>query len=168
MLGRPRFVPLEQRFWSYVRKTDGCWLWTGSRDKKGYGRIHVGAKGIDRRPVLAHRLSWALHFGEAPSNVGVLHRCDNPPCVRPDHLFLGGQGSNMQDCAEKDRIAHGERVAGARLRVADVEDILRICGPGRTESYRSIGARHGVSEATIRDIASGRTWRRVREGKSAA
>ena len=93
---------LEERFWAKVQKSDACWGWIGSRQHNGYGYLHFGGK-TKRKPLRAHRVSWALHFGEVPEGLSVLHQCDNPSCVRPDHLFLGDRSANMQDCAAKKR-----------------------------------------------------------------
>lgn len=100
---RKRTTPLERRFWSYVRKSMGhnCWVWFGSKNKKGYGQIQQGPRG--GRPLLAHRLSWELHFGPIPENIMVLHTCDNFGCVRPDHLFLGTAADNTNDMIQKKR-----------------------------------------------------------------
>lgn len=81
-------------FWLKVTKTDTCWLWTGRRDKNGYGK--VGA-------ALSHRVFWELHNGHIPDGLYVLHHCDNPPCIRPTHLFLGTQADNVRDMAAKGR-----------------------------------------------------------------
>lgn len=90
---------LETRFWAKVDKTDGCWLWTGSRDHKGYGRLNV-----DRKPVAAHRLLILLTTGEMPAAGQVVcHHCDTPACVRPDHLFVGTQSDNIRDMYAKGR-----------------------------------------------------------------
>lgn len=88
------------RLWAKVVKTDGCWLWTGARDKRGYGSISLSGRGSGR--VKAHRLSWFLAFGD-PLDNHVLHKCDTPACVRPDHLFLGSDLENMRDMAAKGR-----------------------------------------------------------------
>lgn len=92
---------LRERFWAKVTKGDGCWLWTGHRLKHGYGVISVG--GRKGRPELAHRVAWVLTNGAISGDQAVLHRCDNPPCVRPDHLFLGSQADNMIDMRTKGR-----------------------------------------------------------------
>lgn len=95
MSGKPQ--PIAPRFWSKVHITDGCWLWTGAL-RNGYGRF-------GSRPFkYAHRVSWELANGPT-GDLKVLHRCDNPRCVRPDHLFLGTQLDNMRDRSAKGRTA---------------------------------------------------------------
>jgi hypothetical protein len=91
------------RFWAKVAKADGCWLWTASLDDKGYGMFK-----LDGRMWKASRVSWAIHHGD-PGKLGVCHRCDNPRCVRPDHLFLGSQAANMRDAAAKGRLGRFKR-----------------------------------------------------------
>ncbi|KKM02552.1 hypothetical protein LCGC14_1783330 [marine sediment metagenome] len=75
-----------------------CWVWTGTRQSQGYGILYV-----EGEPVLAHRFAWAFENGPVPEGIQVLHHCDNPPCTRPSHLFLGTQKDNMQDMANKGR-----------------------------------------------------------------
>lgn len=92
-------VPAEVRFWRYViKQPDGCWLftkvWAG-----GYGYF----KRSTWRPVRAHRFSWELHNGPIPKGLYILHKCDKPACVNPDHLYAGTQKDNMRDCKERRR-----------------------------------------------------------------
>ena len=95
----PQFTASDiQKFWRRVAKGDGCWLWTGGKNNLGYGRFYV-------RQVLwrAHRVAWILERGEIPVGLWVLHHCDNPSCVRPDHLFLGTPKDNTADMYAKGR-----------------------------------------------------------------
>ncbi len=99
----------EGRFWPYVSKSEqGCWLWTGVCNSKGYGRVinHDGAFGLPRNTG-AHRFSWCLHFGLIPDGLLVCHKCDTPLCVRPDHLFLGTALDNTRDAISKGRFRTG-------------------------------------------------------------
>lgn len=94
-------MTFEERFWKYVLIGPKCWIWTGKPGSGGYGRINRG--GCNGRNVRAHRASWEIHYGKIPDGMWVLHTCDNPLCVRPDHLFLGTHTDNMHDCIRKNR-----------------------------------------------------------------
>lgn len=99
-------TPIADRFWPKVQKTDVCWLWIGATSA-GYGRIGRGR-------AKDHEVSWELHNGPVPHGLWVLHKCDNPPCVRPDHLFLGTQSDNMKDAEAKGRLKHPGRAPRAK------------------------------------------------------
>jgi hypothetical protein len=122
------------RFWEKVFKTDTCWLWTGWLHK-GYGVM-----AINQDPVRAHRFSWELHYGPIPKGdeeICVLHKCDVPTCVRPEHLFLGTDKDNNADMIAKGRQSvgpeHGEKVRRAREARANMqrlaEKAMGVAGP---------------------------------------
>jgi hypothetical protein len=98
-----------ERFWSKVLKADGCWLWQGTRDDHGYGTISVA--GSEFR---ASRISYAIAFGD-PGKLNVLHSCDNPPCVKPNDLFLGTDADNVRDAFSKGRRGVGVVVRRRRI-----------------------------------------------------
>lgn len=92
---------LMQRFWKYTKKSRRCWHWIGAKQDAGYGELWCWEK---RKYVGAHRVSWEIHNGPIPKGLSVLHKCDNPSCVNPKHLFLGTQKDNIRDGMKKGRI----------------------------------------------------------------
>lgn len=130
--------PLAERLWEQVDKSGDCWVWMGNRGRWGYGRL-CSEPG---KRVLAHRVSWELLHGPIPEGMYVCHTCDNTPCVRPSHLFLGTQHDNMRDAARKGRIRNqnigktqclrGHELAGANLRLYGGKRFCVACGEIRT------------------------------------
>lgn len=159
---------LVERFWLYVQKTDDCWLWVGPLRKKAwpYGDLSYRTGG-KKKHLNASRFSYELHFGPIPNHLNVLHHCDNPKCVRPDHLFLGTQKDNMEDKVSKNRqYRPGQRFSGdvhhnAILSIPDVQEIRRLHkDEGKTR--REISAIYpNVSYQTISDTIAWRRWRNV-------
>ena len=92
-------MDFSTRFWSKVDKTNTCWVWKAFKNDSGYGLF-----SIKRHMYRAHRIAWELTNGQIPDGIEVCHHCDNPACVRPDHLFLGTQNDNIQDGINKGRI----------------------------------------------------------------
>lgn len=151
------------RFWSKVQRTDGCWLWIGTITPNGYGRVSIGGKGVG-----AHRFAYAITHGDIPEGHFVCHRCDNPRCVRPEHLFAALPLQNTADMMRKDRHAFVGGVVGATKRRGSrnastklgEQDVLAIWERLRlhNESYAVIARDYGVRAATIHAIKSGTNW----------
>ena len=143
--------PLE-RFWAKVNKTETCWLWKGHVDADDYGRINWFGKRI-----LTHRLSWKIHNGAIPQGLCVLHRCDTPRCVRPDHLFIGTNVENTADKTRKGRAAKGLGHGLHKLTQENVQEIRKL----KSEGWRSkdLTKRYGVTRAAIYSVIMGKTWK---------
>lgn len=149
---------LRERFDNgYTKKSNGCWDWNGSKDNYGYGFFSVGKK---MRRV--HRVSWNLYNGEILNGLYVLHKCDNPSCVNPDHLFLGTQQDNMRDRAVKGRNpdTRGCKNGRAKLKEDDIIEIRKLLLNGETRT--SIAVKFNVSTAAIRHIDIGKTWSNIK------
>ncbi len=149
--GRP-VKPLDQKLWSRVDRTGGgCWEWTGTRTRYGYGDIRVGPRGA-RRHVHAHRVAWEVTNGPIPDGLFVCHHCDNRPCCRPDHLFLGTNDDNLADAKAK-----GRRLGRiGRLTPEQVRLIRSAIG-----TQRALAPLFGVSHSTINCIRRGKLYRAV-------
>lgn len=137
------------RFWAAVPDGDNeCWEWMKGRDLNGYGRMKVGS-----RTVKTHRVSWALHFGIIPPGMFVLHRCDNPPCCNPQHLFLGSTADNARDASSKGRLAAGDRhwMRQQPERVAGSNSV------GARSAHDRSGSANGRAKLTAEQVAIIRT-----------
>lgn len=168
--GRPCVhVDANTRFWQRVNKTETCWEWTGSKllpPTLPYGRFKVG--GRDTR---AHVYSWIIHFGSVPNGLCVCHRCDNPSCVNPSHLFVGTYADNNHDREAKGRTVlrsgRGESPFGERHPLAKLSEVIALT---IRENYkaglRGFGAktlakRFGVSKPTIQAVINRETWTHI-------
>ena len=136
---------------------NGCWIWTGAKLPKGYGFIKIPKT---RRQIYAHRLSFLISGGTIPEGMNVLHRCDNPACVNPTHLFVGSQKDNLQDMAEKHRHLCGEKNTEAVLTAPDVVKIKKLLAMNAF-SQTEIGRMFGVAQITISRIHRGLRWKHI-------
>lgn len=145
------------RFWSKVerRGADECWPWRAAIHPGGYGML-----GVKHRPFLTHRVSWAIANGPIPDGMCVLHRCDNPPCVNPAHLFLGTQGDNMADKVLKGRQQRGESAYNTKYPDETIRTVRRLRAAG--VSLQSIESQTGVRRGYLRNLVSGARRRHVK------
>lgn len=141
---RPRSV--GDRFAAFVRRTDLCWLWLGSHDRYGYGLFWING-----RTALAHRIAWELSDGPIPEGLHILHRCNQPACVRVDHLYLGTHTDNMRDRSALER----QPRKLTYMQVAAAREAYQRGGV----TYKELAHSCGVTTATMRLAVTGRTWR---------
>lgn len=165
---------VDVRFWSKVNKNGPivrvdlgpCWVWIAAHHDKGYGTFWLPS---ERRLVKAHRQSWEWARGPVPEGLVLCHRCDNPPCVNPDHLFPGTTKENSDDAASKGRLATpplhvGEDQHLARL-TADAVRVIRAeyVRGDRRRGAPALGRRYGVTKAAILAVVNMKTWKHVEE-----
>lgn len=155
-------LTLKERFWANVDKTpaNGCWVWTGSNNGQGYGTI--GAMEIGRRHIRAHRLSYMWHRGEIPEGMVVCHKCDNPPCVNPEHLFLGTPADNMRDRNIKGRhwAQRGENHCRAILTEELVKKLRAEYVPGHGGGWR-LARKYNLQGPTVMRVIKRETWKHI-------
>lgn len=138
-------IKLSNRFWSKVNITTGCWEWTAAKDLHGYGRFQHNGK--NRK---APRICWELMYG--PTEKQILHRCDNPACVNPNHLFVGNHADNMRDRSLK------ERQPNVRLTTAQVREIKKTKGQPR----QPVADKYGITVRAVSAIRGGERWGHVK------
>jgi hypothetical protein len=157
-------IPVEKRFWSKVKKTENCWIWTAAK-AAGYGQFMSDKKRYDG----AHRYSYRLHYGEFDESLFVLHKCDNKICVNPNHLFLGTQQDNIDDMIAKGRQAigdelnhrcqKGENNFGSKLKKEQVYQIKLLFKKGLTR--KEIATKTGATYGNVIAILQGKSWKDV-------
>ncbi len=147
----------EYRFWGKVWFGDGCWEWTATKHRQGYGWFN-----LDGRMTLAHRVAWTFENGPIPTGLCVCHKCDNTGCVRPGHLFLGTYADNIADRHGKGRSRGGSRPGcGAKITESDIAGIKSMLAGGSLQ--REVAKAFGISQSSVSNIVRGKTWRHVKE-----
>lgn len=150
---------LEFGGWTEVLRRpdlDPCWEWDGWRYPSGYGQVSVGGNKTNHASRIAY-LAWVGPIGDGQF---VCHRCDNPPCINPGHLFAGTPKANSEDCADKGRSAHGERQGGHKLTEDEVRAIRAAYATGKF-SQAELARTYGVSVSNMNFVIRGKTWARV-------
>lgn len=156
-MGKRGVKPIDPavRFFRLVQKTDGCWLWTGSKTRLGYGSFNAGPSVGTR---LAHRWSYDYHRRKKLGDLDACHRCDNPSCVRPDHLFAGTHRDNMADAKNKGRMRspalQRDRHGKSKVKVSQI--------PALAAAYQKHGStvagqQFGIHRTTVIKILTGRS-----------
>lgn len=147
----------KERFWSHVNRgdSDSCWEWQAGKTPRGYGRTSV--KG--HRSLQAHRVAWEVTYGKVPNGLEVCHKCDNPPCCNPNHLFVGTHAENMRDAVNKRRFPRrpGSRSGRAKLNDEIVNDIRQRYVKGNI-SQRALAREYGVTQRLIWNILHKIAW----------
>lgn len=145
----------KERFLKHVKATNNCWMWQGARNEFGHGQSYLNG-----RLQGAHRVSYQLFKDDIPRTFQVLHSCDVPECVNPDHLRLGSQKENIADCKIRGREhkGYGENGGQAKLLFEQVKSIRQMLISGITGV--ALAEKFGVGTSTVYSIKNGRTWRR--------
>lgn len=151
-----RPLTAERRFWSKVKKTSKCWIWTGSLSPAGYGMFGATSNKL----MVASRFSWQLHNGPIPPGLFVCHHCDNPPCVNPEHLFVGTNKENQTDAIRKGRFRLGYRkLTEKQIREIRTKYVGHSVLP--TPECRFLAKKYGVTNNAIRDAWKGNSWKNL-------
>lgn len=150
-----------RRFWKYVPTglpDDICWPWQSSLDAHGYGQL---SDKPNRTVLKAHRLSYEAHYGSLPDDVWICHRCDNPECVNPRHLFAGTPADNHADMVSKGRHSYPPRMLGDNhpQRLLSESDVIEIRKSGKDR--KELASIYGVSVSTITAVLVRQNWKHL-------
>jgi hypothetical protein len=146
---------VSDRIWNKIDKSGDCWNWTAALHGKGYGAVQ-----FEGRIQNAHRVIWKLVNGPIPSGYEICHKCDNPRCCRPDHLFLGTSSENKADCIAKGRHARGERNGRSVLSQLIVSSII-----ADSRSQQDIAASFGINQSTVSRLKTRKRWKHLTQEK---
>lgn len=149
-------MDILDRFERFFKKCNGCWIWNGSLNWAGYGTFRYGSS-----TTRAHRTSFELYICSIPEELNVLHTCDNPSCVNPEHLWLGTQADNAEDREEKQRGNHKQGITHGMVKVT--ESIVRAIRRDRRVTSE-IAAQYGLHRGHVSDIKNYKSWSHIPAG----
>lgn len=154
---------VEERFWRFVDKSDGCWSWNGTKLKKGYGVFTDAAPSpnVRGKTISAHRYSYQLHYGDLQEGDYVLHSCDNPQCTNPLHLRKGTQSENIKEAYDKGRKKPNKKFGEASGKSKLTEEQVRFIKSHPELGHKAIADMYGLSPNCIRGVRIGRTWTHI-------
>lgn len=152
----PEKLPLMERFFNKVKKTDNCWIWLGCKDKDGYGKF-----SYKKSNCKAHRVAYILLKKPIPKGKCILHLCDNRECVNPDHLRIGSHAENMKDMSLKGRASIGERAGNSKLTEAMIKAIRALYKTKLITTHRDLAFAFGVAHSQICYILNKKQWKHV-------
>lgn len=155
---KPDIKNHKGRFFKHIERTADCWIWKAAKNEHGYGIFRIYPKNY-----LAHRFVYMLVYGDIPQTLFVLHKCDNPSCVNPNHLFLGTQKDNMVDCKQKGRVKtvghlfYGEDHYNSKLKESEIWLIFRVANLTKFPHHK-MAKMFRVNTTTIQRIIYKKTW----------
>ena len=152
-------------FWSKIippnDEINDCWIWKGPFNNYNYGKLNFSTQSGTYQTIGAHRFSWECFIGSIPNKLLVCHKCDNPPCVNPNHLFLGTDNDNKIDNVNKSRHYFGSKHFNTILTDQNVRDIITDTLNNKYTSIVDVCNIYNVSYETIRFIVVGKTWKHI-------
>jgi len=150
-------------YWNNVEKHDfsRCWVWKRCKNKKGYGLLQYdGPDGMERHQK-SHRMAWRLSFGPIKKGLHICHKCDNPSCCNPSHLFMGTNHENVLDKMEKGRMQRGENTSRAKLNPTKVREIRTKYKANEFLSMETLGKEYGVTPGSIYNVIAYISWSHI-------
>lgn len=154
--------PIAERFWEKVDKRgpNECWPWKAAKGPSGHGQFRIGSKkDSSMRSVPAARVAYELTYGPMEEGLEACHKCDNPPCCNPSHIFPGTHKENMEDMANKGRSSQGERDSQAKLTADQVRQIRQLCAEGMTQE--NVGKHFGITQGAVWLIVTRKRWKHI-------
>lgn len=155
-----RYISIKDKIEKNIVKSEtGCWEWVGTKRGESAG-VYYGGTSIGGKSILAHRASYELYVGKIPDGMLVCHKCDNPKCVNPEHLFLGTHFDNARDMSIKNRGTNGEKSNNSKLTNTKAVEIV-FAASMKNMKQKDIASVFGISEKTVNKIFNRKSWKHI-------